>query len=259
VFQDIVSPDSGARFLGLEIIGGAHRLLVKQLGDLTKRPGEDPATGSGEVTPPVQTIRGFQPRRIAGTDKLSNHVFGLAIDIDATWNPVLKAESARIVSRHSGVDFTARLVQQGVSIEELYQQLSKAAQRFNKWLQESLKLEAKLREDLRKAQDKRAAAKTEQEKKEADNEVSKAQTALANNLGMILELDMLRQDPAIGEKAVAEWEKHGILTIPISLVRALNNHAFGWGAEWEGSKDLMHFELDPLKYISNLRVKARKP
>jgi hypothetical protein len=245
IFNDVLGPDEGARFLGMNIQGGLHRLAVAALGDLSQKPAD--------VSIPVARVLGLQPRRISGSkpEKYSNHAFGLAIDIDATWNPHFKGEAAKIVTRHSGVDFTQPFVKPGIAIDAAYEKLSQASQRFTDWLHAALNREAKVHGDLETAKAKRADAKTPDEQKAADAEVQKAQEALARDFNELIELDTLREE--FGAKTVAEWEIHGILTIPIALVRQLKDRGFGWGAEWQTHKDVMHFELDPDKLLTGQR------
>jgi hypothetical protein len=245
VFGDILGPDEGAQFLGVNIQGGLHRLAVAALGDLGHKPAG--------VSIPVKSVLGLQPRRIAGSkpEIYSNHAFGLAIDIDASWNPHFTGEAAKIITRHGGVDFTKPLVEPGIAIEELYEKLNQASQRFVTWLREALARETKVRGDLETAKAKRADAKTPDEQKAADGEVQKAQEALARDFAEIIELDTLRKEFKV---PLDEWEKHGTLTIPIALVRQLKERGFGWGAEWRTHKDIMHFELDPERLLSHLKA-----
>jgi hypothetical protein len=48
----------------------------------------------------------------------------------------------------------------------------------------------------------------------------------------------------VSRRELEAWAREGILTVPLVLVLAMKDLMFGWGGEYEGSKDMMHFELN---------------
>ncbi|HEY3185166.1 MAG TPA: hypothetical protein VGJ77_20160 [Gaiellaceae bacterium] len=107
VFSKIKRPSEGAKLLGHDIVGGAHEKFVEKLDALRtvldawdETDGVSHAiNGVGGFVPVVPEPDGtFRPRFVAGQSrpKLSNHALGLAIDIDANWNPQVPAGSATI-------------------------------------------------------------------------------------------------------------------------------------------------------------------
>ncbi len=84
IFTSIVPPPEhaaggrAARLCGRPIQNGIH---VDALDEI-ERLG---LAGAGTGT--IREANGFQPRRIAGEEKLSNHVWGYAVDVDPSTNP----------------------------------------------------------------------------------------------------------------------------------------------------------------------------
>jgi len=88
------------QFLGRRSPG--HRDLVAPL-----RAAEDELRRRGPL-PKIKSFWSFVPRRIEGTNKLSNHARGRAIDIDPATNPMIKHRDDILVIRTAtGVDFGA--------------------------------------------------------------------------------------------------------------------------------------------------------
>lgn len=249
LFHDILGKDDGARLLGREIQNGAHRLLVEKLQPLRDAP-------QGEVIP-MKSIIGFQPRLIANSENLSNHVFGLAIDIDATFNPHIRSPGAiEIVLRRTGVNLGKPLLRPGGDIEDAYQKLRDVSNRLRDWLRAALPAEARLRgafetanRGVRSAEATLRRARTEAEKRVAAAQLEQARRELG------LARDELNRSPEafdVGELAkefgrptLEQWESRGLFTIPIEVARGLRNQGLDWGVEWKTHKDVMHFELDP--------------
>jgi hypothetical protein len=249
LFGEIRSPDGGAKLLGVEIENGAHRILVEKLQTLREaEPGKDPA---------ITAVIGFQPRRIAGSDKLSNHVFGLAIDINAKWNPDIKSrEAIEVVLRHTGIDFGKPLLARGAAVEDVYQVLQQASNAMRDWLRLALPQEARLRgafdeatNSVKTAERALRNAHSESERRAATAALDQAQADLRKardefNASLeAFEVGVLAKE--WGRKTLDAWETTGLFTIPIDLARQLMGLGFGWGAEYEKHKDVMHFELDP--------------
>lgn len=253
LFHDIVGKDEGARLLGREIQNGAHRILVEKLAPLREAPQG--------ATVAILNVVGFQPRRIEGSESLSNHVFGLAIDIDAAWNPNIKSrEAIEVILRHTGVDFGKPLLVAGADLEGIYSILHGASNALRNWLRTVLPVEGRLRgaveEMTRRTQAAEAAvrrARTEAEKRaaaaaleQARKDLRKAQGDLSASMEAF-EVGELAKE--FGRPVVEQWESRGLFTIPIDLARRLKDLGFDWGAEWTTHKDVMHFELNPAELL----------
>jgi hypothetical protein len=257
IFKQIVGPDEGATLLGHEIMYGVHRLLVEQLGDLTAEPIADDI--HMQLSPRIRTIGGFQPRRIEGTDVLSNHVYGLAIDINAIWSPHIKnANTIEIIRRHTDppIDFATRFIKKGDTIDEVGATLNRASEQIRRWLAVALPTQTQLEANLRTAEtrvgeadNKLWNAQTDAEKAAARNDLDRARAELdkarndVNTSMDTFEVNELMKE--WGRATLENWERVGLFTIPIELAKQLKAHGFDWGAEWEKSKDVMHFDLSP--------------
>lgn len=267
IFRQIVPAGKvaeSATLLGAPIQWGAHALLLETLGELAAPQGH---------APPVRDVIGFQPRRIAGSEALSNHVFGLAIDIDPTSNPHVVSKRVReIFTQHSGLDFMQPLViPKGKDASEtMFRNLSGASERFRRWLATALPIERKLVAAHKDAilklaiaegaldrtmdADMRSAAEAQHEA--AKRELAAAEFAVSNS-AEAWEVGQLREQWG---GAVDKWQATGIISLPFGVVQSLKalskddpSLQLRWGAEYEKSKDTMHFELLP----DAPKVKAR--
>jgi hypothetical protein len=222
----------------------------------------------GNVTAALQdsTIGAFVPRFIAGSAKLSNHAFGLAIDLDPASNPHLKNPVIpvlnKIVSAQIGrpFDFGKSFVEgkhwTGVLNDE---QKTKVAHAYGRTgslaLQEWLKQHLPTYEQCvtKIAAGKNAAAGTAL-KQQADE----AQQIIAEDSDLRL-LQQLNGDVKAGFPTLATlrvWMQKGVQTIPLELAVALrqaireSGQTGGWGQQdYEHSKDTMHFEIDAASAI----------
>lgn len=252
IFREIRAPDQGAKLLGRPIQHGAHRLLVERLDGLT-----EPQGSAFSIT----DVKGFQPRRIAGKDSLSNHVLGLAIDIDAVWNPHVKSRGAiEIVLRHTRVNFGEPIFEAGASVEKVYATLQDASNRLRDWLRVALPTYKRLGAAVADATAKKQAAelavrkaRTESEKRAAARTLEQSEADLRNAQAQLSEsMDAFEVGELAKEwglKVLEEWETRGLFTVPLELARRLKERGFDWGAEWDTHKDVMHFELDPDKFL----------
>lgn len=201
----------------------------------------------------------FCPRFQAGSTKLSNHAFGMAIDIDHPENPRIINASKKgtiipllneAVKRQSGFDYdfgslfverleNSRVLTNRQQLMLAYGSARKASEAIQEWLKQNL---ATYRTCL--------------------NEISKARGAKPGTPAFIngqqaqMAIDKER-DPQLlklldnqVEKGVLErWAETGIVNLPIELVAALYvafnwNPLFRWGGGgFRHSKDFMHFEL----------------
>lgn len=257
LFKEIVGPSEGATLLGHPIQNGVHRLLVEQLGSLTAEPIADDI--HSQLVPRIISIIGFQPRRIADKEDLSNHVYGLAIDINATWSPHIKSQSTiEVIRRHTdpSIDFGQPFLSPGESIDDIDAKLVRASDQILRWLAVALpkqtQLEAKVRAAEARAGEADNAlwnAQTEAERVAARDELNRARAELdktrndLNTSSDAFEINELIKE--WGRATLENWQRVGLFTIPIELAKQLKERGFGWGAEWSTHKDVMHFELDP--------------
>jgi hypothetical protein len=250
IFKQITS----ATLLGHPIENGVHPLVAERLADLA-----EPLDDDLKLAPQIEGVIGFQPRRIKDKEDLSNHVYGLAIDIDGTLNPHIKTpRTIWIIRRHTKpeIDFADKLLKAGESIDELDAKLSQASEQFRQWLATALakydQLEGLVRTaEIRKGEADSAVwnAQTEAEKAAATDDANRASDELDRMRAQLNDSeDAFDVSELIKEwtrERLEKWERVGLFTIPIELAKRLRERGFGWGAEWATHKDVMHFELDP--------------
>jgi hypothetical protein len=187
-------------------------------------------------------VGGFVPRFIAGTERLSNHAFGLALDIDPVRNPHLKGKGdiaafERAVGVHIGELFFAG----SEPARETQARLDEIGLRLRAWLaiwlpQYEALLDARARSRRGSAKD-RAAASREAASLQRDISLNPAAADLHA-------LDTLVRNHGIA--TVRVWQQ-GLGTIPPEVVDVFRQlgmkYGARWGTEYEKSKDIMHLEL----------------
>src|SRR5437660_10561297 len=99
IFSRIVpgSRTGPGSFLGKDVDQGLHEELAPKLADVERTLNSWEPGLASRVAKEIKSILGFQPRLIGGSSKLSNHAWGLAIDIDAYQNPQIKDPSVKNV------------------------------------------------------------------------------------------------------------------------------------------------------------------
>jgi hypothetical protein len=221
-----------SRMVGHDVDYGLHPEFAKRLQGLAEAlVNRDPSLRNREGTV-LRSAIGLQPRAVAGESRpsLSNHAFGLAVDVDAITNPMLKDGTViRILNWVVGepsFDFGEYVVgpKEHVALptETAYARLKEASLRVQDWLKRHLY-------DLQVSRPEDPDAAADQQSRElADDDVRNFR---------ILSDRVPRRD-------LEAWAREGILTIPLSLVLAMKDLQFGWGGEYEHSKDMMHFELN---------------
>jgi hypothetical protein len=246
-----------ATLLGREIANGVHPVVIDRLGELASQEPVDEL--HAQMAPEIKELIGFQPRRIAGTEALSNHVYGLAIDINASWSPHIKSPATiEIIKRHTDppVDFGRPFLEPGQSIDEVDLKLKRASNQIRKWLAVALRQQTQLASIRAAAETQKNGAESKLWNAQTDADRAAAQTELTQ---AEQELDRARSEENASDDAVEvnelinewgratleNWERVGLFTIPIKLAKELTRRGFGWGAEWSTHKDVMHFELDP--------------
>lgn len=235
IFDHIVE----AEILGEPIIGGVHQLMVPVLEQM-----------AGQLSPEVirafaagtLKVGGFVPRFIAGTDRLSNHAFGLALDIDPVRNPHLKGKGdIAAFERATGVNLGERFFAGSEPAQETQARLDEVGLRLRAWLaiwlpEYDVLLDARTRSRHGPARE-RAAASREAASLQREISLNPAAADLRA-------LDTLVQNHGIA--TVRAWQQ-GLGTIPPEIVDVFRQlgmkYGARWGTEYEKSKDIMHLEL----------------
>jgi D-alanyl-D-alanine carboxypeptidase len=253
---------------GVPIGYGIHSKLLQRLKgtdeswkSTTDEPPEDlTAKPSGANPVPIADVGGFEPRlTLPSETALSNHAWGLAIDVDAVWNPyITNKEMMQVIKTHSGID----LSQDPINLHELrndpndssksaknndkltarHKKLEEASTAIAAWLKKETPKENRLARALEEAE------KTLHEAQEAGDpiaidaakqQVTEASNAYNNDPDArhIATLRILRKDE------LKYWEGDSFLNLPPKLIIKLKSRGFGWGGEYIHNKDFMHFEL----------------
>jgi D-alanyl-D-alanine carboxypeptidase len=240
-FETIFSKIDSFTFLGKEVVGGVHKELRTRLTEVERTLNEWSQRSPGltsRVAKEIKSIGGFKHRFIAPKEgkkqqspTLSNHAFGLAIDIDSSRNPHIKDSSViDVLKQVTGYDFGKYFVPGGsgfdtkdIAIEE-WNKARHASDRLQEWLRTYLPIAE--------------ANPSSDPQRDRDTEVA------VERIGILLKYIPL-EGKHPWDDSLKSWATHGILSIPPLLVAAMVGNGVGWGGEWEHSKDLMHFELRP--------------
>ena len=174
VFDHIVP----ASLFGSPIPTGVH----KELAAVLKGVEPEVKRRKADLVPWLQAgkfvIGGFVPRFQAGSDQLSNHAYGLAIDIDATWNPQVKQGSRqkddamaafqRATGERLDVDFSNKSSGQ---VKKVYDRMLIISKKLMAWLDRHLQRYDQLQEEIRKAdKDPKQKAKAAELRKELERD-----------------------------------------------------------------------------------------
>jgi hypothetical protein len=238
----IFSKITDATFLGHDVDCGVHELFRDRLAGLERELNSWSPGLAQKVSARITGVGGFVPRYIAPKQGhrqknayLSNHAFGLAVDIDSDWNPHIKdQEVIDVLKEITGYDFGQVLVpkEKGIPemdrIRETHLRVREASDRLRAWLNRYLPV-------------------YEAEKREASTPASFLPDPGAAPVC---------EEPSAGSKQIIrllkyhksaelkQWAAKGIETIPLELAAAMAKLGFRWGGSYEHSKDIMHFELD---------------
>lgn len=227
--------------LGHQVAGGLHQSFKERVGDLEKELEGWQKGLASQVGKAIKSIGGFCPRTIAGKDSLSNHAYGLAIDVDAPWNPHVKGpKTIAVLKEVTGYDFgaadpavlTALTPPQIPKLDVLAQingRMQQASELFRNWLRSALPLYLQ--------------------------RVSVTNSKMSDDAKIE---DLLKE---VSLDDLKHWADRGIQTIPLPFAAAMGKLGFRWGAEYRTSKDIMHFELlaegelardSPARSVNNL-------
>ncbi len=239
--SDILDHISPTTFFGIPVKGGTHEELSRLLANVEQSVLKiNPGVGN-RMAAAGFVIGGFVPRFQCGSDQLSNHAFGLAIDIDGTWNPQLKKSKKNknvieALKRATG-ERVDQLFQDSSSIDairRIYARVEAASKKLQLWLNQFMpKLEQFESERSKLKGDKKA-----KEKVAAMDGKMKSDPDLAALSTLISEFT---------KPTIEAWRAYGIITIPKEVVEQFvelgRPNWARWGGEYEDTKDIMHLEL----------------
>ncbi|HEY2947220.1 MAG TPA: M15 family metallopeptidase [Micromonosporaceae bacterium] len=249
VWRQIQAPGT-ATLLGLPIQHGAHSVVI----DLLKAGAEDLTVAPVDANAPIRTVNGFQPRVVENSQTLSNHAWGLALDVDATWNPYITDRQVMdVLRRHSSenLDIAKDVIDRSVpntdKLDKRYEKLSRLSKDIEEWLKTAVNTEHALSDAVEKAEEKRRLAAKSNDRtaiEKAEQAVAKARHELADSQDA-QDVRILARHQQRDKDVLETWRTSGVLTLPLELIQKLRAHGFGWGGEYENKKDFMHFELHP--------------
>lgn len=160
------------------------------------------------VVPTIHSFWAFVPRRTAG-GSLSNHALGRAVDINPSTNPHIKnAQEILVIEAVTGVNLGQRQ-----AVADMRTASRDFQSNFNQtWIDQK-------RQELQQLQ---------------------AQHASRQQIGGLRRLlAAIRARRA----ALNRYATSGFLDLDQELLDELTNAGFGWGGNYQRSKDFMHFEL----------------
>jgi hypothetical protein len=229
-----------AEFLGHDVEGGLHELYRKRLAGLERELDSWSPGLAQRVSARIKGVGGFVPRYIAPkqghrqTAYLSNHAFGLAVDIDSDWNPHIKdQEVIDVLKEITGYDFGQVLVPKEKGIPEMdriaqtHARVREASECLRAWLNRYL--------PLYEAEKRKANTPTSFLPDPAADPVCEGPSEQSKQIFRLLNYHKLAE--------LKLWAAKGIETIPLELAAAMAKLGFRWGGQYEHSKDIMHFEL----------------
>lgn len=247
IFKDIESAD----LIGIKVAGGLHRKYKEKLAKLESVLSQMPGLFQLEdVRKEMSGAGGFVPRFIAGTTSLSNHAFGLAIDIDYVWNPHIKHPAVvAVIQDVTGYDFSKPFMQRDAGIQpaEIASQTwlaqMDASRKLQEWLRKYLPIynSSEAAELLGRKGKGKASDKNKFLTKDLPPDQMVCQEIDAPTQTELDKLSIL--DEHHGLRTINQWAQRGIQTIPLAFVVAMTQLGFRWGSMYENSKDIMHFEL----------------
>jgi hypothetical protein len=172
----------------------------------------------------AKDIGGFCPRMISGSNYLSNHAAGLALDFDSGSNPILYRKQL------DGINELFRLIgqEEGTCFDEIgetstYEQMHKANDDFMTCM---------------------ARLKTIYDQLSSTNPDIKMNPLTPEHAAHYPKLN------AVYNELKIYYGRGGIMTLPEKLITAMKNtfasdkpHCFSWGGNWINKRDSMHFDL----------------
>ncbi len=239
--EDVLPYIQPTVFFGVDVIGGVHETLKELLAEIEKEINNKKTKSdtAGKLTDREAGFRigGFVPRLQCGSDQVSFHAVGLAIDIDSIWNPQIStARAVAAFQRATGENMKTFFQPQSRanSVNLIYIRIRKISQKLKVWLEEWLPKLEQLQADLLKL----GSNPKEKEKVVAINK------ELNQNPDLVALQHLIDE---YKKETIAHWRYYGIMTIPEEVVEAFlrlgRSKNARWGGEYGSSKDLMHLEL----------------
>jgi hypothetical protein len=226
-----------------------------------------PDDASAPYTPGIVDIGVLDPRlQRNSTTKLSNHTWGNAIDIDATWNPQFGAAVAKIIERRAApFTFAKATIEREKDVDPVVAQLKGASATLSTWLQAALPEEERLKNEMddRQKQFDTAVKKVKsfsqkqqgtdafkQALADEDKALSQLNDARASYEANPDSADISLLRDNLGEPKLKIMQAGGFFDLPGELIKSLVGQGFTWGgapdapAGWPATnRDFMHFEL----------------
>lgn len=232
-------------FLATSVGGGVSACFAALLAEAEKVLDRWNSPLTRQSTPGFQSAWGFVPRFIAGSSVLSNHAFGLAIDVDYTTNPHvgagttgLTAQTVPIVRKITGYDFGLSFADGALPpldrVKLIHAQQQDASGKFQRWLRTYLPDYIAV---------KRASSPPPKATDKIWKEDEFSPKGAPQSSQEVNDLEALVA--AAGLDDVKRWARSGIQTVSVELAAALVEVGARWGSEYDHSKDIMHFEMDP--------------
>ncbi|MBD2077418.1 M15 family metallopeptidase [Phormidium sp. FACHB-592] len=281
IFQKIKT----AKFLDHSVVGGLHQEFVDRLDDLESELDKQAPGTATKVAAMIQQVVGFVPRLTRDSDaELSNHAYGLAIDIDSSRNPYIAKQAVinelNWVVRDLNFDF-GKAIEPSISwgdaaaVTRLHEKVAAASDKLKAWLQQYLAPYNALKHQIEEAQQalkeldkqlkqakaaQQAAQPNSDAHKQATAAIAQLQTEIKTQQEIVKTAETtikadenfthLQALDALHGKDLLEWSQYGIQSIPLELAIAMNALGFRWGQQYRDKKDGMHFELLAEEVIS---------
>jgi len=227
-------------YFGVKVGGGTHKILHDILVSLEQEVGKKQPNVARRIASiaPAFIVGGFNPRFQRGSTELSNHAYGLAIDVDFYWNPQVRTpDQVRAFKQATGVDFSKPFFSESSQPPAaLYLRLVRISDSLKKWLSATL-----LQYD-------QLVTQRDQYRKERNRvrEIAALDAELKNNPDLAA-LGIMIHD--YERRIVDAWKIYGIITIDKEIIdifsRLGTREGARWGGEYRDTKDVMHLELLP--------------
>lgn len=258
-------------FLGGKVGNGLHAQYARFLRRVENRLSGHPKRYA-QICGSMKARGGFMPRFVANTTSLSNHAFGMAIDLDI--DPGWRADPHVVNDPHFkqaliplmneivmhqarfpydfGSNWVRDLAAKNLNLHDIliehpvfrnhdrwnYWAAKEASDAIREFLKENLTTYQGCLAEIAKGDAKHASA--------ADKENARqAKFAIDSERDLQL-LKMLNAQVPMAKLEV--WRKFGVMNMPVELVAAFYREAGGdqlyqWGGDYINSKDFMHFEI----------------
>jgi D-alanyl-D-alanine carboxypeptidase len=281
--QILADIDLRATLLGKKIAGGVHKKMAAAFQKVETYLNAKSPDLVKQVASTMTSIGGFVPRFIArrqgqtGAPHLSNHAFGLAVDIDPSSNPHIKDKTViaelNEIARGSGFDFGGRYaeIKGSKDVRATHHAAQDASDRVRKFLDEWLDryieiLRESSGDEAREVAN--AASGSKLNEKSFIAQLASRQKGIGKSAPVVdckpgpdqceplphrTLTAMARLWRITGFHAVSDlvtWRKKGIQTIDVELAVAMVEAGMRWGTTYTDSKDMMHFELLASKAVA---------